>query len=288
MNLHRYLLLGAAVATLAACSDDTSPKIVTPGPAGLIRIINAVPDTGFQDFRFTDQVVDVPNVEFVNLPFRGGTDRAYQRVATGSHHIRVFLGSSNTNAAGLTNDPAIVSTVMGDTTFTFVDGVRYTFIWNGSARAKTTKFTILTDNVVAPPAASISLRAINATSTAADFYVASGTVAATTVSGTPTFAGVAPLTASGYSNFATASSTGNYTVTAANTGTTTPVWSAVCPTGSAAVAEVPGVSGALSAIAGCRVTGTVLSAILFPISTAGSKAASFTTQGIAFLVDRVP
>src|SRR5438552_8603960 len=116
MNLHRFLLLGAALATISACSsDNTSPKIVTPGPAGFVRFINAVPDTGTQDFRFTDVVEGVPNVEFANLAFRGGTDRAYQRVTPGSHHIRIFMSGSNLNAAGLANDPASVSTGMGDT-----------------------------------------------------------------------------------------------------------------------------------------------------------------------------
>ena len=110
MNLHRFLILGAAVGALAACSsDNTSPKLVTPGPHALIHIINAVPDTGALDFRFIDTIDGVPNVEFVNLPFRGGTDRGYQSVSTGSHHIRVFMDASNLNAAGLTNDPAIVS-----------------------------------------------------------------------------------------------------------------------------------------------------------------------------------
>ena len=96
MNLHRYFLLSATALTLVACgSDSASPVLKTPAPAGLVRFINAVPDTGFQDFRFTDVVDGVPNVEFVNLPFRGGTNVAFQRTIVGTHHIRVFMGSSN-------------------------------------------------------------------------------------------------------------------------------------------------------------------------------------------------
>lgn len=290
MNLHRFILLGAALATITACSsDDTSPKLITPGPAGLVRFINAVPDTGAQDFRFTDVVEGVPNVEFVNLAFRGGTDRGYQRVSAGSHHIRVFMAGSNLNAAGLANDPAIVSTVMGDTTFTFVDGVHYTFLWQGASRAKAQKFVIFTDAYTSPTATGqFSLRALNANTAAADFYVASGTAAATSVTGTPTFANVAPNTATGWTGFAVASSTGNYTVTATTAGTTTPVWSTVCPTGAAAVAEVTGVSGALQATAGCRIANSIMTAILFPASVAGSKAASFTTPGVVFLIDKQP
>jgi hypothetical protein len=291
MNLHRFVFLGAALAAISACSsDNTSPHLVTPGPAGLVRFINAVPDTGALDFRFTDVVEGVPNVEFVSLPFRGGTDRGYQRVSAGSHHIRVFMSGSNANAAGLTNDPVIVSTVMADTTFTFVDGVHYTFLFNGASRAKAQKFTIFTDSYTTPTATGqFSLRALNASSSAADFYVASGTAAATSVSGTATFANVAPLTATGWNGFAVASSSGNYTITATPAATpATVLASTVCPAGAAAVAEVTGVSGALQATAGCRIANSIMTAILFPASVAGSKAASFTTPAIAVLFDKQP
>ncbi|MBA3645765.1 MAG: DUF4397 domain-containing protein [Gemmatimonadaceae bacterium] len=287
MNLYRFSLLGAALAAITACSDDTAPKVVTPGPAGLVRFINAVPDTGAQDFRFTDAVEGVPNVEFVNLPFRGGTDRGYQRVSAGSHHIRVFMSGSNTSG-GFANDPTVVSTVMGDIDFTFVDGVHYTFLWNGASRAKAQNFTIFTDNFTAPATGQFTLRALNANTSAANFYVASGTAAATTVTGTPTFANVAPNTATGWTGFAVASSTGNYTVTATPAGATTPVWSAVCPAGAAAAAEVPGVSGALQATAGCRIASSVFTSILFPASVAGSKAATFAAPGVVFLIDKQP
>jgi hypothetical protein len=286
MNLHRFVILGAAVGALAACSsDNTSPKLVTPGPHALIHMINAVPDTGALDFRFIDVVEGVPNVEFVNLPFRGGTDRGYQSVSTGSHHIRVFMDASNLNAAGLTNDPAIVSTQMGDTTFTFVDGAHYTFVFYGSARAKAQKFKIFTDDFV-NPTSGILVRAMNFNTASADFYVAAGTAAATTVTGTPSAAAVATAAASGYLPFAVASATSGYTVTATGAGTTTPVWSALMNPGSAAVAEVAGVSGALSALPGSRITGSIFTGILFPASTAGSKAASFTTPGLVLIPER--
>ena len=285
MNLHRFLILGAAVGALAACSsDNTAPKLVTPGPHALIHIINAVPDTGALDFRFMDTIDGVPNVEFVNLPFRGGTNVGYQSVSPGSHHIRVFMDASNQNAAGLTNDPAIVSTVIADTTFTFVDGTHYTFILYGSARAKAQKFLILNDGFTIPTG--ISVRAVNMNTSAADFYLASGTAAATSVTGTPTFANLAPATASAYTAFAVASSTSGYTLTATPAGATTPVWSALMNPGSAAVAEVTGVSGALSALPGSRIAGSIFTGILFPASTAGSKAASFANPGVVLVPDR--
>jgi hypothetical protein len=285
MNLHRFLILGVAVGSFAACSsDNTSPKLFTPGPHALIHIINAVPDTGFMDFRFTDTIDGVPNVEFVNLAFRGGTNVGYQSVSPGSHHIRVFMGSANTNAAGLPNDPTIVSTVMGDTTFTFVDGVHYTFVFRGTARNASQKFTITTDNFTTP--AGISVRAINAASFAADFYVAAGTAVATTVSGTPTFAAVAPFTGSAYTGFAVAAATSGYTVTADTAGTVTPIWSTLMATGSAGAPEVLGVSGALQALPGSKIAGSIFTAVLFPSSVTGSKAASFPAPGVVLVPDR--
>ena len=288
MNLHRFLILGAAVGALAACSgDNTAPKLITPAPHALIHIVNAVPDTGAMDFRFTDTVDGVPNVEFVNLAFRGGTNVGYQSVSAGSHHLRVFMSSSNANSAGITNDPAIVSTVLGDTTFTFVDGAHYTFIFYGSARAAAQKFLILTDDFVIPTSG-ILVRAINMNTAAADIYVSSTTTALTALPGTPllSFLNLPPVTSGGYKALAAASSSGNYAMTAAPAGQPTPVWSTLFVAGSSGVPEVTGVSGALQALPGARITGSIFTGILFPASTTGSKAASFTTPGILLVPER--
>jgi hypothetical protein len=292
MNLHRFLLLGVALAAVTACGDDsTSPKVVTPGPAAFIRIVNAVPDTGAQDFRFIDVVEGVPNVEFVNLAFRQGTDRAYQRVSPGSHDIRVFMSGSNPNAAGQTNDPAIVSTVMGNFTFTFVEGVHYTFLWQGTSRTGAQRFVVTTDNFATPAAGQFTMNVFNTSSGAADFYITPGTTAlaaGSTVTGTRTFAGVAPNTASSWIGFPVASSTGNYTITATPAGSTTVTASIVCPAGTPAVAEVPGVSGPLPATAGCRIPNSVFTSMLFGPSVAGSNAPSLPSSAVVVIVDKQP
>jgi Domain of unknown function (DUF4397) len=286
MNLHRFLILGVAVGSVVACSSDNiSPTVFTQGPQAWIHIINSVPDTGAMDFRFTDVVEGVPNVEFVNLPFRGGTNVGYKSVSVGSHHIRVFMDASNLNAAGLTNDPAIVSTVMGDTTFTFADGAHYTFIFYGKSRSAAQKFLILTDNFTSPTG--ISLRAVNMDTTAVDFYVTSSATVLTAVTGPPTFANQATATATAYTAFTVASSSGGWAVTATAAGAVTPLRSTLLmATGSAAVAEVTGVSGALAALPGSRIAGSIFTAVLFRASVSGSKAASFTTPGIVMVPDR--
>jgi hypothetical protein len=287
MNSSRLLSLACLAAALTACGGSSDVTIVSPDPAALVRFINAVPDTGSMDFRFVDAVDGVPSTPFVNLKFRDGFDRAYQRVNVGTHHIRVFMGSANIGPSGFANDPTVVSTVMADTTFTFDLGVHYTFVFYGSARAGAQKFLILTDNLAAPPAGNVSIRAVNVNAAPQDVYVTSSAAALTTVSGAPTFANVAPLASTPYTNFAVVASPGNYAVTATDAGTATPVRSVLMPVGTAAVAEVSGVSPALAATAGSRIGG-VFTAYVFPASTAGSKAASFATPGVVLQADKQP
>jgi hypothetical protein len=287
MNFSRLLLLGSAAAALTACGSDSDTTLVDPDPAALVRFINAVPDTGSMDFRFIDAVDGVPSTPFVNLKFRDGFDRAYQRVNVGTHHIRVFMGSANIGPSGSANDPSVVSTVMADTTFTFALGTHYTFVFYGSARAGAQKFLILTDNIAAAPAGNFSLRAVNMNAAAQDVYVNTGTATVTTVSGTPTFANVAPLASTPYSNFPVAAATDNYVVSSTDAGTVTPARSTLMAVGTAGVAEVPGVSPALAPTAGSRIGG-VFTAYVFPASTAGSKAASFTTPGVVLQADKQP
>jgi hypothetical protein len=303
MNLHRYLLLGAAAVGMAACgSDSTSPKLITPPPAGLVRFINAVPDTGFQDFRFTDVVDGVPNVEFVNLPFRGGTNVAFQRTIVGTHHIRVFMGSQNTlriknpantnlaDSIDITNAPSVVSTVMADTTFTFAADVAQTFVLYGSARTSGQKFLITTDARPSLTAASgtIGFRSTNLTAGAVDIYLIPGATATPTASGTPAITNLAPLATSAYITPAVAGAASGYTVVATTAGTTTVVASQLIPAGAAFVAEVPGASGALDPVAGSRISGSIFTAYIFPPSVAGSKATNFATPGIGLAIDKNP
>jgi hypothetical protein len=292
MILHRYFLLGATIGALAACgSDSTSPKFITPPASGLVRFINAVPDTGFQDFRFTDVVDGVPNVEFVNLPFRGGTNVAFQRTVVGTHHIRVFMGSSNTTAAAPNGfDPVVVSTVMADTTFTFQQDVAQTFVFYGSARAGAQKFLITTDARPSLTATSGSLgfRATNLTAGPVDVYLVPGATLAAAPSGTPVITNLASLGTSSYLTQAVAAATGGYTVFVTNAGANTLVARVLMPVGAALVPAVPGVSGQLDPIAGSRISGSVFTGYIFPPSVAGSKAAVFAAPGVGLTIDKNP
>jgi hypothetical protein len=292
MILHRYFLLGATIGALAACgSDSTSPTFITPPAAGLVRFINAVPDTGFQDFRFTDVVEGVPNVEFVNLPFRGGVNVAFQRTVVGTHHIRVFMGSSNTTPAAPNGfDPVVVSTVMADTTFSFQQDVAQTFVFYGSARAAAQKFLITTD---ARPSlgftsGNLGFRTTNLTAGPVDVYLVPGATLAAAPSGTPVITNLASLGTSSYVTQAIAGAASGYSVVVTTAGTATVVANVLMPVGAALVPAVPGVSGQLDPVAGSRISGSVFTGYIFPPSVAGSKAAVFAAPGIGLTIDKNP
>jgi hypothetical protein len=292
MILHRYFLLGATIGALAACgSDSTSPKFITPPAAGLVRFINAVPDTGFQDFRFTDVVEGVPNVEFVNLPFRGGVNVAFQRTVVGTHHIRVFMGSSNTTPAAPNGfDPVVVSTVMADTTFSFQQDVAQTFVFYGSARAGAQKFLITTDARPSLTATSGSLgfRTTNLTGGPVDVYLVPGSTLAAAPSGTAVITNLASLGTSAYVTQAVAGAASGYSVVVTTAGTATVVANVLMPVGAALVPAVPGVSGQLDPVAGSRISGSVFTGYIFPPSVAGSKAAAFANPGVGLTIDKNP
>ena len=166
MNGFRIGLTLASVAALGACSADASKVIIAnPGPLAYIRFINAIPDSGTQDWRFVDAVEGSPNV--MALTFRGIFPGAsYQSATPGSRHLKVFQSSLDPTFADPTKaTPEIVSTVFIDSTFTLTAGTHYTIIAIGNLRApKTAKFLILTDNYT-DPAANVAVRVVNASST---------------------------------------------------------------------------------------------------------------------------
>jgi hypothetical protein len=233
----------------------------------------------------------VPNVEFVNLPFRGGTNVAFQRTVVGTHHIRVFMGSSNTTPAAPNGfDPVVVSTVMADTTFSFQQDVAQTFVFYGSARAGAQKFLITTDArpSLTATSASLGFRTTNLTAGPVDVYLVPGSTLAAAPSGTAVITNLASLATSNYVTQATAGAASNYSVVVTQAGTNTVVANVLMPVGAALVPAVPGVSGQLDPVAGSRISGSVFSSYIFPPSVAGSKAAAFANPGVGLTIDKNP
>jgi hypothetical protein len=289
-------LLGLA-AGLGACS---TPDLVHPTDDPLyagVRFINAVPDTAGAfgiDFRFVDLLESNAQyrVTFRNTPgtFRQASGQPTTNVSTaiqykgareGSRHFRVFLDDTLQSVA---------STILADQTVTLVTQHNYTAMLWGNARSAGTdamRLDFWEESEPAPADGKVKLRVINATGTAIDAwaFVSSGTPAAT-----PTWAAVAPYSASNYVEVD--SGTYSYQVQNAGSGTnlfgnTTALYGqppncdnqSECQTG-----QQPDIEAA----PGTRVSGSAISGIVFPASVPGSLAAQFGNPGISYVWDRRP
>jgi Domain of unknown function (DUF4397) len=268
----RAFKIGLALAgtiALAACGRDASSVFTADnGPLAAIRFVNAVSDSGAQDWRFVDVIENSP-VAF-GLAFRGMFPGAgYQAVGAGARHLRIFQTSTD-----------IIQTqkVFFDTTFTFTQGAHYTLITAGTMRDRTAKLYIITDNFT-DPGAQVSLRVFNAGAGPLDLYAS----AAGGTSALPS------ALASGLANFAAT----NYTPMAVG-----PVSLRGFLAGTSAfpaMVDVAAPAGLpadrvndLTAVGGTTIAGSALTAFVFPRSVAGSNAANFTTAGVVYIVDKYP
>lgn len=263
MRLSRLVMLCIGVAAFTACSSDEVTDSVFPPLAG-VRFINALSDTGAVDIRFIDQIEfsAVANA----LAFRAGTE--HQPTEAKARRLRVFPTSTN---------PAITSAFMVDTTLTFTENSRVTLLLTGSARSKTVRFVVLTDDVPSLSAGQIAVRVVNTATGAVDGYVV--TAATDPIPGAPAAANVLPLTTSSYLTRAT----GAVAVRVTDRGSVTVNASAAGPV------SPPAIVGANPG-AGVNTSGSALSAFYFPRCVVGiaSTVCTPTTPGIVWFVDRVP
>jgi hypothetical protein len=289
MRRTRIGLTFASIAALAGCSADASKVIIAnPGPLAYVRFINAIPDSGSQDWRFVDAVEGSPTT--MALPFRGIFPGAsYQSAAPGSRHLKVFQSSLDPTFADPTKTtPGIVSTVFVDSTFTLTAGTHYTIIAIGSLRSKTAKFLILTDNYT-DPAANVAVRVVNAGATAYDIY-GSPSGGSSALPSSPMISALAAFTGSAWTSMTPgalalrANATGSKTLPA--------LIDATAPAGVPADKVLN-----LTAIGGSTIAGSAFTAFVFPAAVTGSLAANVvagtcptrcTTPGIVYAVDRYP
>jgi hypothetical protein len=266
MRIARFSLLGALVLGAIGCQEkDAGPFTTEIPPLAFVRYINAVPDTLNTTVRWVDQLQFTP-MTFVNVPFRGLGQGNYQGLEAGSRRFKVFTYDPNlsTSAGGL----GATTAQLADTTFTFQAGKYYTLLHMGYARTGQTpaqKVYIIEDQL---PAAgtSVNIRAIHAG----------------LVGSTPLFANVALTNGSttGISAYSSRA-TGAFALQIAATGTTTSAAATLAPAGTAGTTAIDPVAGSTQA-------GSVMTAIAFPASVAGSKAVVFATPGIVFYLDRLP
>ena len=290
MRRFKFGFAFACMAALAACSGDASKVFTaTPGQNAFIRFVNAIPDSGSQDWRFVDQVEGSPTIQ--GLVFRGIWPGAtYQPATAGTRHLRVFQSSLDPTFADPTKaTPAIVSTVFVDSTFSLTAGTHYTIMAVGSLRSKTAKFVILTDNF-SDPAANVAIRVVNAGAGAALDVWGSATGGTSALPSSPLAASLATYTASQWVNL----TPGALTLRGNNAGSTAlpAMIDVTAPAGVAADRTLN-----LAAVGGSTIAGTAFTAFLFPPAVVGSLAASVvavtcptrcTTAGIVYAVDRYP
>ncbi len=273
MRLSRFaLLLPLAFGAVACSDDDGGPTTPNIPPLAYVRYINAIPDTANTTVRFVDQIEFVPQT-FANVAFRAQGQGGYQGTQAGARHFKVFTADfTDFTTAGNT-------AVLVDTTITFEAGKYYTLLHSGYARTGSSPrqgIQVIVDDLPSP-GASIALRAINASpvNTSVDVYLTPLTT--TAISGTPAIPGVTFRSASTYRTLTTA----QFAAQVAAAGSTTALAAANAPAG---------VAGTTSAnpIAGATIAGSVLTAIAFPASVTGSKAAAFAAPGVAYFLDKAP
>lgn len=277
--LHRSVLAVttfAAAGLLGACGIEQVVETENIPTAG-VRFVNAVPDTNAMDMRFVDIVESNAHYgqNFRSNPVTSAgvtTSQLvqYKNTRAGSRRFRVFLNDTIQSVA---------STVLKDTTYTFDANKLYTVMMWGAARTGGMR-TAIWEDAPADPGSNVALRVINTTSSAIDarYYVSGGTAPATA-----SWANIPPMSASSYINVPP----GQYRINVQPAGGGTPLFA----DGLALIGAQKSASGDIEALPGTSVAGSAVSAIVFPRSTAGSRApqtAAFTNPQMTFVWDKRP
>ena len=261
MRLSRFVMLMLAATAVAACNGDDITDPALPATSS-VRFINAVTDTGAVDIRAMDQVELSPFANSLN--YRGGTE--YFQTEAKARHIRVFPTSLNI---------AITSTILHDTTIAIPADGRFTLLLTGSARAKTLKFIMITDDATPPPGGQINVRLVNAASGAVTGYLVNATT--DPLPGSATFTSVAPFATSSY----VARATGAAALRVTDPGSATVNASLAGPNPPATIAGAfPG--------AGVTSQGSSFSVYYFPRGVAGSAQNAVVAPSLVWFVDRNP
>ena len=278
------LCFGAVVA-LSACKPE---EVITTEdiPTGGVRFINAVPDSAGSfglDFRFLDIVESNAHfrISFRNSPtttanVTGAATAQFKGARAGNRNFAIFLNDTLQSVA---------STKLKDTTIAVTAGENQTVILWGPARTNGMKLSVIKETV-ADPGTKVALRVINATGSPIDAspYLSTGTAPATA-----TWANVPAYSASSY----VLVDPGQYRYTVRQPGTTTTLFADQLALIGAPATSTAGAAGKLDIepLPGTTVAGSAVTMIVFPRSTAASKApqtAAFQVPAGAFMWDRRP
>jgi hypothetical protein len=291
MTSLRSLALGAAAAAMMGCEKEATFLEPLPDYAA-IHWVNAVPDTMQQDFRVVDIV---SNAGLFDANFRAN-NMFYQPIEAGGRTLRIFLSST---------DPVIAQTVLREEALSLSTGASYTYIHLGFARTgslPSRSGLLIPDTPPTPAAGQVAVRVINAgagvAGGAVDVWFVRRPVNATTadsLSDTRTFPNLAFGQASAYIAAVApvvgvpADSLDSLRIVVAAVGTKTPLTGF----GVNGIKAPNGVAGSatVNPIAGARIAGSVMSAVLLPPSVAGSQApqgGAFVNPTAIYLVERRP
>jgi hypothetical protein len=278
MRFQRLIFAVILACGVTACAKNVTGVTHAPPPLAYVRYINAVSDTFNMDFRAVDQVEY--SQPFLNVAYRGLGDGNYQGYQAGSRHVRVFLDPSPSNNS-VAVDPAVVSTVMIDTTFAFTAGAYYTVVHVGNSRAGAAvkeKLWIIPDALPTQSSATVQYRIINTASVqgAVDVYVS----ATGTTTGSPTASSLAFQSATTYLS----QSPGALVIKLTQPGTQTIVGAAAGYTLQAGTAGTT----AADPIFGSGQGGSILTAFIFDATPTGKVLTNFTTPGVVYFPDVQP
>jgi hypothetical protein len=317
-RIFKSSLLCLAAGVVIACRPDEVIQTENIPTAG-VRFINAVPDTMPLDFRFVDLVESNAHfrITFRNSPVNSGTGAAvvtasttvqYKNARAGTRQYKIFLNDTIQDVA---------STVIDEGQLVLAAGSNYTFIiWGWADPAGFNRqpgsppmTTLFLEETVPDPGANVALRVINATRGPIDGRVAP-TVA--TLPGTATWASVASLSVSPFVTVAPDTQVFNIRPEAGAAGTElfanaralvgvppnssgarNPTTQQFLPCVGPAVPPppppaVPPLKCDIEASPGTTIAGSAVTAIVFPGSTACSRAPQvspfqFTTGSIPSL-----
>ncbi|MBI2407629.1 MAG: DUF4397 domain-containing protein [Gemmatimonadetes bacterium] len=273
MRITKVPMLVAVFAIAAVgCSTDDGALTATAAkpPLAYVRYVNALPDTQNTTVRWIDYLEFTPQ-SFADVPYRGVGQGLYQGLKAGSRQFRIF------NSDAVDFSTAGNTAVLSEQTLTFEANKYYTILFTGYARNGSKKVVLLED-AVPSPGSNIAVRVLNANTGlgSIDAYKTAGVGDA--ITGSPAFAAVAEQKYSAYITAAPAA----FAIRATAAGNAANILaSGAAPAGkTGSTSEDP--------IGGAGVAGTVMTAMVFPASVSGSKAASSTTPTVVYVVDKQP
>lgn len=282
----KFLLCGVPLLAAVACDSDGITDNGPPPPQAAIRFINAGVDMGAVDFAFVDKVTNLPTLK--GVVFRGHSGM-YQGTDPGNRPARVFVNSNNVDSTQIR---------LFDASISLTANTRYTMVYAGRAAsgapaAEAKQLAILTDPAApTPPANQIAIKALHTAvgTGAVDVYIVpvASTTAATPADFATNNAGVIRnvgyLTQSAYANVPVRPSGGFYRFVVTAAGSTTELFAATPNQPGAA----PSFEGSVGAQPGFQVSGSVLTAIVAPGSTPGTRQSTASNQAptVFVMVDK--